>query len=144
MSAERFYLRMVDLEAVGLKKLENYQNFAKAFRVANWQSLLGSSKANDARLKSARDFKQADFGDTEFGSSTLRAVLYAIFEIEAEVETDDVMNHLRDTVKGYFQRRQDIGDLADFLAAKRELIRPEEAAAGRILRDLVRSEKLGG
>jgi putative DNA methylase len=46
--AERFYLRMVALEASGVKKLDNYQNFAKAFRAGDWQPLMGSMKPNDA------------------------------------------------------------------------------------------------
>jgi hypothetical protein len=145
VGAERFYLRMLDLEAVGLKKLDNYQNFAKAFRVADWQSLLAVARPNDARLKSAAEFRQTDFGGSEFGASLLRAVLYALFEIstETEIETDELMSHLRDNVKGYFQRRPDVVALATYLATKLERIRSHEAAAARVLRDLVKSERLG-
>ena len=35
--AERFYLKMLDLEARGAKTLDNYQNFAKAFKVRDFQ-----------------------------------------------------------------------------------------------------------
>ncbi|MDZ3836014.1 MAG: anti-phage-associated DUF1156 domain-containing protein [Rhodospirillales bacterium] len=38
-AAERFYMKMLELEAEGLKKLDNYQNFAKAFRVADYAAL---------------------------------------------------------------------------------------------------------
>jgi putative DNA methylase len=44
--AERFYLKLVDLEAKGLKTLDNYQNFAKAFKVRNFHALMASQKAN--------------------------------------------------------------------------------------------------
>ena len=47
-------------------------------------------------------------------------------------------------LKGYFQRRQDVVAVAAYLAAKLERIRPDEAGAARVLRDLVRSERLGG
>jgi adenine-specific DNA methylase len=144
VGAERFYLRMVDLEAAGVKKLDNFQNFAKAFRVADWKLLLASARPNDARLNSARDFKRAEFGATEFGSSLLRAVLFALFEIETELEGDEVMSHLRDNVKGYFQRRHDIVAVADYLATNLGRLRPGEAAAARVLRDLVKGERLGG
>jgi putative DNA methylase len=50
---ERFYLRMLDIEAGGAKKLDNYQNFAKAFRYSDYAATMGSMKANDARLKTA-------------------------------------------------------------------------------------------
>lgn len=143
VGVERFYLRMLDLEAAGLKKLDNYQNFAKAFRVGDWQPLMGSMKPNDARLKSAREFKRAEFGQTEFGGSLLRAVLYALYELEAELETDEVMSHLRDNVTGYYSRRADIVAVASYLAGKLERIRDDEAGAARVLRDLVKGERLG-
>ena len=69
---ERFYLKMLDIEAAGIKKLDNYQNFAKAFRVTDYAILMGSMKANDARLKSATEFKKATF-EGEFGGTPLRA-----------------------------------------------------------------------
>jgi hypothetical protein len=143
VGVERFYLRMLDLEAAGLKKLDNYQNFAKAFRVGDWQPLMGSMKPNDAKLKSAREFKRAEFGETEFGSSLLRAVLYALYELEAELETDEVMSHLRDNVAGYYSRRADIVAVASYLAGKLERLRDDEAGAARVLRDLVKGERLG-
>jgi putative DNA methylase len=143
VGSERFYLRMVDLEASGVKKLDNYQNFAKAFRVTDWKPLLASAKPNDARLKSPMDLKRTEFGDTEFGASLLRALLFALFEIETEVDADEVMSHLRDNVKGYFQRRHDVAAIADYIATKRRQNRLAEAAAARVLRDLVKGERLG-
>jgi adenine-specific DNA methylase len=140
---ERFYLRMLDLEAGGLKKLDNYQNFAKAFRVGNWQDLMASMKPNDARLKSARDFKRTEFGASEFGGSLVRAVLYALSELEAELEADEVMSHLRDNLQGYYTRRADIVAVSNYLAIKLERIRDTEAGAARVLRDLVKGERLG-
>ncbi len=61
--AERFYLKMLDLEARGAKTLDNYQNFAKAFKVRDFHALLASRKANDARLKSAIEFGRAEMGE---------------------------------------------------------------------------------
>jgi putative DNA methylase len=69
--------------------------------------------------------------------------LFAVFEVEAEIETDEVMSHLRDNVTAYFQRRPDVIALADYLAGKLEGRRPDEAAAARVLRDLVKGERLG-
>ncbi|MFS8800174.1 DNA methylase, partial [Synechococcus sp. R60.3] len=77
--AERFYLKMMELEAVGLKKLDNYQNFAKAFRVGDYGELMASQQPNNARLKNALDFKKSSF-EGEFGRSALRAVLFALYE----------------------------------------------------------------
>lgn len=142
--SERFYLRMLDIEAAGGKKLDSYQNFAKAFRVSDWKPLMASMKANAARLKTAWEFKRAEASGTEFGVSLLRAVLYALFELQAEVEVDEVHHHLRDNVQAYYNRRVDVVAVAEFLSLKRERPNPEEASAARVLGGLVRNERLGG
>jgi len=59
---ERFFLKMLDMEARGAKKIDNYQNFAKAFKVRHFKPFLASHKANDARLKSAMDFGRSEMG----------------------------------------------------------------------------------
>jgi hypothetical protein len=133
---------MLDVETEGIKKLDNYQNFAKAFRVASWQPLMASIKANDARLKSAFEFKRTEFTGSEFAGSMLRALLFAVHELESEVEPDEVLSHLRDNVQDYLKRRHDIATVADYLARTVERRRPEEASAARILQGLVRNEKV--
>ena len=42
---------MLDVEDAGAKKLDSYQNFAKAFKVRDFSPLMASQKPNDARLK---------------------------------------------------------------------------------------------
>jgi len=141
--AERFYLKMLDIESSGLTKLDNYQNFAKAFRVGDYADLMGKMKANDARLKTARDFKKASF-EGDYGKSPLRAVLFALYELQRELDSDEVMSHLRDLVPGYHSRREDLLALCQFLATKREQIVPEEAASARVLLTRIKNERLGG
>ncbi len=140
--SERFYLRMLDVETEGLKKLDNYQNFAKAFRVAHWQPLMATVKANDARLKSAAEFKRAEFTGSEFASSMLRAALFAIHELQGDVEPDEALGHLRDNVPEYLNRRHDIAAVAEYIARAVDRRRPEEASAARVLVGLVRNEKV--
>jgi adenine-specific DNA methylase len=140
---ERFYLKMLDIEAAGIKKLDNYQNFAKAFRVGDYGNLMGSMKANDARLKSATDFKKATF-EGEFGSTPLRALLFALFELQREVDSDEVMAHLRELVPGYLNHREDLIAFCQYLASKREGKLPEEAGAARVLLTRIKNERLGG
>jgi hypothetical protein len=138
---ERFYLKMVEMEAAGWKKLDNYQNFAKAFRVADYGALMGSMKANNARLKTGLDFKKAAF-DGEFGTSALRAVLFALYELQREIDTDEVMTHVRDLVPGYLTRREHLMAFCQFPATKRETT--QEAQAARILFTRIKNERLGG
>jgi putative DNA methylase len=95
---------MLDIEAGGAKKLENHQNFAKAFRYADYTAVMASIKANDSRLKTALELKRAEF-DSEFGKSPLWSVLFALYELRRDVDIDEVICHLRDPVPGYLHGR---------------------------------------
>jgi adenine-specific DNA methylase len=140
---ERFYLKMLDIEAAGIKKLDNYQNFAKAFRVTDYGILMGSMKANDARLKSAIEFKKTTF-EGEFGGTRLRALLFALYELQRELDSDEAMSHLRDLVPGYLSHREDLMAFCQYLASKREGKLPDEAGAARVLLTRIKNERLGG
>jgi putative DNA methylase len=103
---------------------------------------MASTKANDARLKTALDLKRTEF-ESEFGKSPLRAVLFALYELQIEVDIDEVTSHLRDLIPGYLAKREDLMALASVIAAKREGKLPEEAQAARILLSRIRNERLG-
>lgn len=144
--AERFYLKMLDLEARGAKTLDNYQNFAKAFKVRDFNAFLASSKANSARLKSAVEFGRAEMGESsEFHQSVLRASLYAMMEVVKNIVPDDVLAHLRLNVPNWYDstQRELVAELSGYMAKQLEAIRPEEASAARVLRELVKNERLG-
>jgi adenine-specific DNA methylase len=142
--SERFYLRMLDVEEAGAKKLDGYQNFAKAFKVRDFGVLMASQKPNNARLKSAEELKKSEFAETEFGTSTLRAVLFALHELQGEMEPDEVLSHLRDTVKDYMRKRELVVALARYVGLKLAELRPAEAEAARVLTGLVKNERVGG
>ena len=141
--AERFYFKMMDVETTALRKLDNYQNFAKAFRVSDYASLMGSVEPNQARLKMAREFRKNCFEVPDFGPSATRAVLYALFEIENDVEGDEVLAHLQDMVPSYISKRDDLAAIAEYIARKREKVDETESRAARILHGLIRNERLG-
>lgn len=141
--AERFYLKMMDIETTSLRKLDNYQNFAKAFRVTDYGVLMGSMEPNKARLKTAKEFKKAGFEIPEFGPSMTRAVLYGILELENDVEGDDVLSHLKDLLPNYHNKRDDLAAIAEYIARKRESVDETESRSARILHGLIRNERLG-
>jgi putative DNA methylase len=145
--AERFCLKMLDLEAKGLKALDNYQNFAKAFKVRDFRALMASEKANESRLRSAVEFSKNEMSEgSELHQSALRAVLYAVMELAKNVDGNDVLAHLTLNVPGYYSnqtQRERVVELADYLAKKLETLRPEEASAARVLRELVKNQRLG-
>jgi putative DNA methylase len=144
---ERFYLKLLDLESKGLKTLDNYQNFAKAFKVRDFRVLMASSKANKARLKSAVEFGKSEISEgSELHESTLRAVLYALMELVKDVDGAEVLAHLTLNIRDYYSsqnQRELVVELADYLSKKLETLRPEEAASARVLRELVKNQRLG-
>ncbi|MDL1974447.1 MAG: DUF1156 domain-containing protein [Deltaproteobacteria bacterium] len=145
--AERFYLKMLDLEARGVKTLDNYQNFAKAFKVRDFQAFMASRRANNARLKSAVEFDRSEMGESsELHQSVLRAVLYAVMELTKDMDGNEVQAHLTMNIPNYYgdmTQRDLVVKLADYLARRLEELRPEEASAARVLRELVKSQRLG-
>jgi putative DNA methylase len=133
---QRFYLRMLDMETTGASKLDNYQNFAKAFRVRDYAAVMASIKPNAARLKSVTEFKPRDLTDrTEIGPTPLGTLIVAMQEFLADKEPEVVLANLRDGVTDYLHRRPLLIDMSDFLAAKSrsaEVRRAAEAIANRM------------
>ena len=130
--AERFYLKMLDMEARGAKTLDNYQNFAKAFKVRDFQALMASQKANEARLKSAVEFARAEMSEgSELHESVLRAVLYAVMELVKNVDGAEVLAHLMLNIPDYYgnvTQRELAVELADYLAKRLEQLDPKRPA----------------
>jgi len=150
-AVERFYLKMAEMEHQGAKTLDNYQNFAKAFKVHHFEDLTSdTSKANAARLKLATEFKGSLMsGEAEIAETPLRALLYAMFEIDKGCEVDDVLLHLMDNCPNYNQSKAMLIKMADYLAEKREALKAtktfhpdKEASTARILAEALRNQRL--
>lgn len=148
---ERFYLKMIEMEHQGANTLDNYQNFAKAFGVRNFDQLLSeNSKANSARLKMAIEMKGSMMsGGSEISDTLLRALLYAIFELSKDIEIDDVLAHLIDNSPSYLANRTLMSKMADYIAEKRETLKStklyntdQEASLARILSEAIRNHRL--
>lgn len=143
--AERFYLKLLELESQGAKTLDNYQNFAKAFKVADFKPLMAASKANAARLKSAVELGKLEMTDgAELGNTALRGVLYAVMELVKGEDGNDVLTHLSFNVENYYdpEVREVLAELSEYLASKLTELRPEEASSARVLRELIKNQKL--
>ena len=108
---------------------------------------MGNQKANEARLKSAVEFSKSEMSEgAELHDTVLRAVLYAIMELANETDGNEVLAHLTLNVPDYYgdmTRRDRVVEIADYLARHLEAIRPEEASAAPVLRDLVKNQRLG-
>jgi putative DNA methylase len=145
--AERFYLKMLNMEARGARTLDNYQNFSMAFKVRDFRPLLASQKANDARLKSAIEFGRSEMSEgSEMYQSVLRAVLYALMELVKNVDGNEVLAHLMFNIPNYYgdmTQRELAVELTDYLAKQLDGLRDDEASAARVLRELVKNQRLG-
>lgn len=139
---ERFYLKMVGLEAEGITKLDNYQNFSRAFRVGDYNPLMASVRPNAARLRGAEDFGiRMGFDIPDFGSGIIRTTLYGIDGLIREVDPDVVLQQMRELLPDYFKRRGDLVEVADYLARRRGA-QTVEGRHAAILVNLMRNERL--
>ena len=67
-------------------------------------------------------------------------------DFERLIEGSEVVAHLTLNVSDYYSnqtQRELVVELADYLAKKLENVRPEEASAARVLRELVKNQRLG-
>jgi len=138
---QRFYLRMLDMESVGASKLDNYQNFAKAFRVEDYTKVMASMTANGARLKQADEFASRELTEsTEIGPTWLGHLIIAIQQLLAEVEPQSVVKTLMEDLPDYLEIRPKLIDLARFLEKKSrsETIR----AAAEVLASRMQTQRL--
>jgi len=142
--AERFYLKMLEQESHGLNKLDNYQNFAKAFTVRNFSVLMANESANKAALKSAVDFGRSEMGQaSELFETPTRAVLYALMDLQNGKDMDDAVKGLEQNLKvgSFYSFRSVLVALSRFIAKKVETLRPEEASAARVLADGIENQR---
>ena len=138
---QRFYLRMLDMESVGASKLDNYQNFAKAFRVEDYTRVMASMTANGARLKQADEFASRELTEgTEIGPTWLGHLIIAIQQLLAEVEPQSVIKTLMEDLPDYLEIRPKLIDLARFLEKKSrsETVR----AAAEVLASRMQTQRL--
>jgi putative DNA methylase len=146
-AGERFYLKMLDMEARGAKTLDNYQNFAKAFKVRDFKAFMARHRANDARLKSAVEFGRSEMGvGSELYQSPLRAVLYSVMELQQGTDGEEALTHLALSIPDYYvdaSLRQLSIALSDYMVRHLDALRPEEASSARVLSELIRNHRLG-
>ena len=116
---ERFMLRMMDMETTGAAKLDNYQNFAKAFRVEDYTRVMGSMAANKARLKRVAEFTSRDLTDsTELGPPGWGGSSSACSRYCAETEPQAIVSQLQAEMADFLEVRPLLVDLLAFIERK--------------------------
>lgn len=126
---QRFYLRMMDMETTGASKLDNYQNFAKAFRVEDYAKVMGDMKANAARLKRVTEFTSRELTDsTEIGPTWLGNLIIGLQQLLQEVEPQVVIQQLQQDLPDFMEVRPLLIDLLLFMEKKAPEAPVREAA----------------
>jgi len=116
---ERFVLRMMDMETTGTRKLDNYQNFAKAFRVQDYARVMASMAPNEARLKQVTEFASRDLTDsTELGATRLGRLVIALQQMRADLEPQTIISQLQAEMPDFLEARPLLVDLLAFVERK--------------------------
>lgn len=138
---QRFYLRMLDIETTGASKLDNYQNFAKAFHVDDYTKIMASMAPNKARLKSIEEFASRDLSDSsEIGPTYLGKLIIALQQLLQDKEPQAVIDYLHSDVTNFLEVRPLLIDMAEFIAAKTRESKIRDAA--EILVARMRNQRL--
>lgn len=114
---ERLYLKGIEFEKQNLYQLSAYQELARGFGVSEYSTMLASTKANTARLKTPKEFAMKYLNDSsDFGSSLLRNVLVAVHLGLKEEDTSKGRNWLKTEVTNYWSKRSNIIEMLDYLS----------------------------
>ena len=116
---ERFLLRMMDMETAGAGKLDNYQNFAKAFRVTDYARVMGDMRPNNARLKRVSEYASRDLTDaTEIGVTRLGQLIIALQQLLKDTEAQVIVEQLRAEMADFLEVRTLLVDMLAFIERK--------------------------
>ncbi len=151
---ERFYLKGLELEQVGEVRSGAYQEMARGFGIEDYRAMLASGRANQVRMKTAaefgrRDLRRAGTADRAedasldaFAAGVVRHCLYAITEA---ARADDLPSALRwfhgSLGNEYWNRRQLVIGVLDYLARMRSPARAAEAEVAAQLAGAVRNDR---
>jgi adenine-specific DNA methylase len=151
---ERFYLKGLELEQAGEVRAGAYQEMARGFGIEDYRAMLASARANQVRMKTAAEFGRRDLrragtadraedaGLDAFAAGVVRHCLYAVTEA---ARADDLPSALRwfhaSLGNEYWNRRQLVIGVLDYLAQARSPARATEAEVAAQLAGAVRNDR---
>ena len=142
---ERYYVRMLDMEAKGSTKVADFQNFAKSFAFGDYASLMASTTANAASLAGAANLKGRMLEGEGFATTQLRQVLFAIWktmEGDARDPKRGVTILKTEYAADYWARRLKLIAQASYVALKTKTTRPDESAAAEELAEALKLDRV--
>lgn len=139
---ERFYCRMLDMETTGASKLDNYQNFAKAFRVADYARIMADMRPNHARLKRVAEFHSRELTDsTELGGSRLGRLIIALQQLQKDTEPQVIVDQIRAEMPDFLDARPLLVEILTFIGQKSS--EPGVCAAADVLGGRLKNLRFG-
>lgn len=139
---ERFVLRMLDMETTGSAKLDNYQNFAKAFHVENYTRLMGDMRPNHARLKRVSEYASRDLTEsTEIGVTRLGRLITALQQLLKDTEPQVIVDQLRSEMADFLKARAVLVSVLVFI--ERKSLEPEVRNAADVLGSRLKNLRFG-
>lgn len=113
---ERFYLKGLELESHGERRVGVYQELARGFGVREYLPFLASTQANRTRCKTATEFGNKTLGGDGFGGSLLRQALFAVREASRTREAIVGRGWLKTELADYWNQRQKLIAVLHYLA----------------------------
>jgi putative DNA methylase len=142
MGIERFVLRMLDMETTGSTKLDNYQNFAKAFHVEDYARVMGDMRPNYARLKRVSEFASRELSDaTEIGGTRLGRLIIALQQMQKDTEPQVIVDQMRGEMADFLELRPLLVDVLAFM--ERKSAEPETRGAAEVLGARLKNLRFG-
>jgi len=139
---ERFMLRMLDMETTGSTKLDNYQNFAKAFRVEDYSRVMGDMRPNHARLKRVTEFASRDLTEsTEIGVTKLGRLIIALQQMLKDTEPQVIVEQIKNEMADFLEVRPLLVDMLAFI--ERKSTEPSVRSAAEVLGARLKNLRFG-
>lgn len=142
---ERFYIKGLDTEKEGVYKISAYQELGRGFGVKEYSDMMATSKANQARLKTASEFAMKYTNEnTKFGQSVLRNILIALYKSSKEEDATKGKAWLKNEVDGYWNERTKIVEILEYISTLEHIENmkhwEKDAKSAKILAELVKHD----
>jgi adenine-specific DNA methylase len=141
---ERLYLKGVELEKHGELRNGAYQELAKGFGVRDYNFLYAKTKPNEARFKTASEFKRTNLKGDGFDRTLVRHLLFAIHETVSKETVQEGLNYLKVEVPNYWSERKRSLEILRYLSRLQYIPHlphwKKDAEAARVLAGAVEND----
>jgi putative DNA methylase len=143
-ASERLYLKGVELEKHGEFRNGAYQELAKGFGVRDYNFLYAKTKSNEARFKTASEFKRTNLKGDGFDLTLVRHLLFAIHETVSKETVQEGLNYLKVEVPNYWSDRKRSLEILRYLSRLEHIPHlphwKKDAEAARVLAGAVEND----